>query len=873
MLKVYKYNIYLEYIMDTQGTIKTYAKRQLLDNDNLIMENDIVIAQDLQEGKKFVNFRKFNLHNDEKEILENLLEKDNHFYEVIYPQQPVKPYFDLEMEPCIETDHKNLLLVLVNIVIKYVLDNYKIQLVIDDFEVLDSCRENKLSYHMLIQNKIYFKTVALQKVFILDLFQHIQNTEPTIVWGDKSEKTIMDKLVYGKAQNFRCVNQSKKGKKFVLRRTSNVSVMDCFVGLYWGTGDRIPIEPEIQEIKNEPNSSIPKKKTDIPKIIEKNISIDIPTIIENDKYLELLFTVIKNELNEKGNKKIAREDWFQIFSILYTNDYPIEYWVYYSGLISKTKTAEDLWKRFKPLYKMDLFGLQTIAKFYNYQGYKEWLVKHTEYLSLQTLAKGENDIAKFISPFLIKSLVFCRKEWWGYNKTTHLWDCLEDPSAMITTFIQRKMDEGLECLLFILNKTTDEEEYKKLSALKNEYPKHYKNVCKSGVNSQIIKYLKTYLNDSEFFEKLDKTFYRIAFKNGILDLKTLEFKKGITEKDYISKTIPFDYEVPKDEDVKWVRENIKKICNYNERHLEYYLSALGYVFTGDTKREQKFWYYRGQTAENGKSVIFEALEIIAPNYVIKANKDTLDKGADLRKEINTWRGLLLLWLDEVSQVKKDEDLLKAICNGTGYKYNQLYNKSSVVMPINFKLMAVSNNTLNIKADAGIKRRFTHGQMNAQFPEDQLEDNYETLMFIKDKDFGDKLTKKYRNALLYLIFTYSKYYFIDQKLKDYPIEWKEEATEIMNSNNQFEEWFKDIFQIGENQMIHKDEFNSIMENSKYKTVNVKDEIARMKLGIDYKSQHSQPLKEGSRKQGKGWWFGFSLKIDEEEPECLIDTKLT
>jgi hypothetical protein len=181
--------------------------------------------------------------------------------------------------------------------------------------------------------------------------------------------------------------------------------------------------------------------------------------------------------------------------------------------------------------------------------------------------------------------------------------------------------------------------------------------------------------------------------------------------------------------------------------------------------------------------------------------------------------------------------------------------------------------LNIKADAGIKRRFTHGQMNAQFPEDQLEDNYETLMFIKDKDFGDKLTKKYRNALLYLIFTYSKYYFIDQKLKDYPIEWKEEATEIMNSNNQFEEWFKDIFQIGENQMIHKDEFNSIMENSKYKTVNVKDEIARMKLGIDYKSQHSQPLKEGSRKQGKGWWFGFSLKIDEEEPECLIDTKLT
>jgi hypothetical protein len=55
---------------------------------------------------------------------------------------------------------------------------------------------------------------------------------------------------------------------------------------------------------------------------------------------------------------------------------------------------------------------------------------------------------------------------------------------------------------------------------------------------------------------------------------------------------------------------------------------------------------------------------------MKANSDILDKGADLRKEIATWLGLKILWLNEVSTKVKDEDLVKAICDGTSYKYNR-----------------------------------------------------------------------------------------------------------------------------------------------------------------------------------------------------------
>ena len=61
-------------------------------------------------------------------------------------------------------------------------------------------------------------------------------------------------------------------------------------------------------------------------------------------------------------------------------------------------------------------------------------------------------------------------------------------------------------------------------------------------------------------------------------------------------------------------------------------------------------------------------------YVSKANGDFMDAGADLRKEIATWRGLRILWVNEVSARKKNEELVKCIGDGTSNGYNPLYSK-------------------------------------------------------------------------------------------------------------------------------------------------------------------------------------------------------
>jgi len=638
-------------------------------------------------------------------------------------------------------------------------------------------------------------------------------------------------------------------------------------------------ENQTTKIKTKPNGRYNENQsvihTDTTDTTDSDSKTDDETEYD-DKFLELLFKIIKNETKKSKKvidcetiKVINWDTWFQIAGILRYNNYDFKIFQKYSKLGSdyNEKSTKELWKSLKNGDKtMSIYGLQNIAKRLNPYGYREWLDKHNEILHLGILNKGENDVAIFISHFLETNLVYCVKEWIHFNEKTNLWGIIPEPTAYIITTIQSKISEAQSFTLQEMGMTTDEDKLGKLRKEKREYDDEYKMVCKSSYSSQVVKFLKTYLRNDDFTNGLDEGLYKLFFRNGYLDLKTYTFVKGIKRSDLITKTIPFDWEEPTEKDIAEVRTTLKKICNWNEEHLEYYLSMLGYTFTGDCSKEQNFWYLRGQTASNGKSVIFETLEKIMPTYVMKAGSDVLDKGADMRKEVATWRGLKLLWLNEVSTKIKNAELVKSICDGTGYKYNRLYSTEAIVMPITFKLIAVSNNSLVIAGDAGITRRFRLLQHNSQFKDDYKEDNYERLEFKNDKELSTKLTGELKFALISLIATYSNAYWIEKQLKKYPIEWNEEASENMAENDIFTEWFDDTFERDVGYFIHKEDFNSVFQHSPVKHLKPKDEVARMKYGCRYESQTIKTISimNGTKTiKKKGYWLGFKLKEREEK----------
>ena len=166
-----------------------------------------------------------------------------------------------------------------------------------------------------------------------------------------------------------------------------------------------------------------------------------------------------------------------------------------------------------------------------------------------------------------------------------------------------------------------------------------------------------------------------------MDLKTLEFRTGLRSSDYLTRTIPYNYEGSKQEDIEKIKKELLKICNMNETHLEYYLSCIGYALTGDASKIQEFYCLRGQTASNGKSVIFEALTEIMPNYVLKLESSIFETTYGSRhKEVATWKGVRIGWLNELSKKKQDENEIKNLADGTSIRFKVNYGTMDT-MPI------------------------------------------------------------------------------------------------------------------------------------------------------------------------------------------------
>ena len=143
--------------------------------------------------------------------------------------------------------------------------------------------------------------------------------------------------------------------------------------------------------------------------------------------------------------------------------------------------------------------------------------------------------------------------------------------------------------------------------------KAYKDISCSSYLTVLCKYLKPQLTDDTFATKLDNNKGKLAFKNGILDLETKQFREGILWSDFITDTIQYDYIPSKTDFIKTV---LLKILNNNQEHLEYYLSLIGYSFIGDPDLEKSIYFMIDKTecgkGDNGKTFFFDILNSLMP---------------------------------------------------------------------------------------------------------------------------------------------------------------------------------------------------------------------------------------------------------------------
>ena len=591
----------------------------------------------------------------------------------------------------------------------------------------------------------------------------------------------------------------------------------------------------------------------------------IQTVEEpDDEWTELLFKVIKNDVKtkENGNQDwtVSYKQWMGIGTILKHNNYSLstfKRWTMMCPLARDDGRIEDYWESIKG-EGFSIYALQGIAKVINPVEYKIWFVKHKKYISLKTLSLGMNDVAQFMKNILAEHCIYTGKSNGWYRNTGSLWFHSDDaPLATITTQLQRIIDLSRETLLAKKNATENEEECKRMEELLTAYTKHYQLCGSASYSTHIAKLLKEYLYDDGFIKRLNQVKYKIVYKNGIYDMKTKKFRQGIYPQEFISKTLPYEYEVGDAEVKKEIRKQLKRICNNNEEQLNYYLSVVGYALTGDSAKEQFLWWMCGESACNGKSSMLVALTDILPIYFKKEGREHIDlKATKTHKAIATWEDYRVVWINEATQEPKNSDLLKDIVDGSPIQFDKMYGNSTS-MAITFKLLVVSNYQFKIKFDNGIERRFVHMQYDSKFSleEGDQEDEVKCI-FVKNKAFGTWLEEN-KHSLLELLYEYSYQYAIKESLPKVPAVWDEIKKDTVASQNTFEATLYAMCVVGEGLECWNDDAIQVLEVD---SGVIKNEMKKLKLFHKYESQTKSKGKKGLH---KGFRLKTKAELDAEE----------
>jgi phage/plasmid-associated DNA primase len=401
-------------------------------------------------------------------------------------------------------------------------------------------------------------------------------------------------------------------------------------------------------------------------------------------------------------------------------------------------------------------------------------------------------IARKILPFIRKELRYCNEQWYAFNSQTKLWGVLQEPQKLIKGYM-------FKCVIAnntanALKMSTCEHGTPELEicrTLQKEYTAMLRSVESLHNIALVRNDFKVDLNDDNFCKTLDQTAGKLVFSDGIYDIATDTFRKGLTYEDMLSFTLPFPYTVPTEGDMSRVRDEVMKICALEQWRYDYYMQCLGYSLLGKPAAEQVAFFMVGLTAGNGKSTLLEVLTEKMPQYVVKLNSKTFSKGnGDFKKNINSITGARIAWINEVEKVKQDIDMIKEIADGKAIKNPVLFKQKEDLIQILAKLFFVSNGELAFASDDGIKRRYRYIEFIANFHTPQAFEELEEkrpIDFMANNSFAEFLaTERGFAALLALIMNGARSWLQTGSL-NVPKHYRELAKAACEKNEEFAEF--------------------------------------------------------------------------------------
>jgi phage/plasmid-associated DNA primase len=467
-------------------------------------------------------------------------------------------------------------------------------------------------------------------------------------------------------------------------------------------------------------------------------------------------------------------------------------------------------------------------------------------------------VANIISATLKDTLKLCKENWYMLTET-QLWKQQKEPSYYIINELRKYIDESNKKTVYKISKT-DGDEKEKLIETSKKYLKSYKSISSPSFLNVLTKYLKTLLADDAFAEKLDNNKGMLSFKNGIMDLRTKEFRHGILSEDYITQTIPYDYQPSTFEYLKGV---LKKILNNNDEHLDYFLSIIGYSFIGQPDLEKSIYFMIDKTenskGDNGKTFFFSIMSELMPNYVYQTKASLIEtNNSKVHKQLVMTKGKRLVWLDELPKEKDtNADMMKVIGDGKQME-NEIMFGTSEIINIMWKMFALSNNTPKINPnETAVYNRLKQVSFNSHFDRtgERKEDIPEELKFVADATLATTIKDKYFNEVFNIIIHYANLYY-QRGIPAIPKQFVKDTKDTQNSNDEFGLWFSENCEICETEKVA---LKALISESEMTKKTVMEGMTRK--GFKYNKDLSGLGKDENNKAHKGGYVGIKLKTNQ------------
>jgi P4 family phage/plasmid primase-like protien len=394
---------------------------------------------------------------------------------------------------------------------------------------------------------------------------------------------------------------------------------------------------------------------------------------------------------------------------------------------------------------------------------------------------------------------------------------------------------------------------------------------KSNIMNQMSYLFKNH--DPHFVNKLDSNPYLLAFKNGVYNFKTNEFRPSLPT-DYVTFSTGYDYiDYASTQDSKEVAEIYdflsKIIPNKDVR--EYLLKILGKSLLGIP--DEKFYIWTGLSGANGKSTLVNFLESTLGDYITSVDVALLTNkranASNASPDIVRLKGKRIFTFQEPEHDDKlRTGILKQFTGGDSIIARELFKA-----PVSFKLqgtMVMCCNDLPtvMSADGGTWRRIRVIEFKSRFcdhPNPLKKNEFKIDTSIKAKMQG------WRPFFMsMLIHWYQK--FLEEGMVE-PDEVKQATANYKNDNDKFNDFFDQCLEECEgafeaNKDIYNNSFTTWWDANypNSKTPELKE--LKRALKVKYGTEKEHVLLNGMKQKG----FNVRIKLENSNFEQNDDDDL-